>query len=61
MNKTKVIGDKLKGDKWSQVVQDVWSDICITATTQQHHWDQVRISGSFLLVTDMGNGPLFLH
>ena len=38
---TKVIGDKLKGSRWSKVVQDVWSDVCITATTQQHHWDQV--------------------
>ncbi|XP_063675181.1 tectonin beta-propeller repeat-containing protein 1-like isoform X2 [Bolinopsis microptera] len=36
-----VSGDKLKGDKWSRVVQDVWSNICITATTQQHHWDQI--------------------
>ncbi|KAL5257862.1 hypothetical protein ACHWQZ_G012714 [Mnemiopsis leidyi] len=36
-----VSGDKLKGSRWSKVVQDVWSDVCITATTQQHHWDQI--------------------
>ena len=46
---TKVVGDKLKGSRWSKVVQDVWSDICITATTQQHHWDQVRCQLFFSL------------
>ena len=50
MNATEVIGDKLKGDKWSRVVQDVWSNICITATTQQHHWDQVSITTELLML-----------